>query len=119
VTGSKTSCLASAWRVIVPAYVIVDVDVKDPQTYKEYRAKAAPTVLQYGGKYLVRGGAVHHVEPGWEFHRFVILEFPSLEQAKRWYASPEYAKVLPIRLRSAKSKMTMVDGLDPSKPLPP
>ncbi len=102
----------------MPAYVVVDVDVTEPGTYKEYRAKAAPTVLQYGGRYLVRGGAVSEVEPGWNTHRFVILEFPTLEQAKRWYKSPEYSKVLPLRLRSSKSRLLMVEGLDPSKPLP-
>lgn len=103
----------------MPAFVIVDVDVKDPETYKEYRAKAAPTVLQHGGRYIVRGGAVTHIEPGWDLHRFVILEFPSVAQAQKWYASPEYQKVLPIRLRSTKSRLSIVEGLDPSAPLPP
>jgi len=103
----------------VPAYVVVDIEVKDPKAYEEYRAKAAPVVLQYGGRYLVRGGSVTELEPGWSLHRFVILEFPSAEQAKRWYTSPEYAKVLPIRLRSTKSRLAIVEGLDPTKPLPP
>lgn len=102
----------------MPAYVVVDVDVKDPEGYREYRQKAAPTVIQYGGRYLVRGGAMTHIEPGWDLHRFVILEFPSVEQAKKWYASPEYAKVLPIRKRTAKSKMVFVEGLEPGGPLP-
>jgi uncharacterized protein (DUF1330 family) len=105
--------------LFVPAFVIVDVDVKDPETYKEYRAKAAPTVKQYGGRYIVRGGAVTHVEPGWDLHRFVILEFPSVSQAQKWYKSPEYAKVLPIRLKSTKSRLSIVEGLDPNAPLPP
>ena len=103
----------------MPAYVIVDVDVKDPAGYKEYRAKAAPTVLKYGGKYIVRGGNLTHIEPGWDLHRFVVLEFPSVEQAKKWYTSPEYAKVLPIRQRTAKSRMVFVEGLEPNAPLPP
>jgi uncharacterized protein (DUF1330 family) len=103
----------------VPAYVIVDVDVRDPEAYKEYRARAAPTVAAAGGRYLVRGGAVEHVEPGWDLHRFVILEFPSVEAARRWYASPAYQEVLPIRLRSTRSRLAIVEGLDPSKPLPP
>ena len=102
----------------MPAFVIVDVDVKDPETYKEYRAKAAPTVKQYGGRYIVRGGAVTHVEPGWDLHRFVILEFSSVDAVHRWYRSPEYQKVLPIRLRSTKSRLCVVEGLDPDAPLP-
>lgn len=102
----------------MPAYVIVDVDVRDPETYREYRAKAPATVAASGGRYLVRGGEVVHVEPGWDFHRFVVLEFPSMEAARAWYASPEYQGILPIRLRSTASRMAFVDGLDPSKPLP-
>mgnify|MGYP006183774989 CR=1 FL=1 len=102
----------------MPAYAIVDVDVHDPETYKEYRAKAAPTVAAAGGRYVVRGGAVTHVEPGWDLHRFVILEFPSVEAAKKWYDSPAYQAVLPIRLRSTRSRLAIVEGLDPSKPLP-
>lgn len=102
----------------MPAYVIVDVDVKDPETYKEYRAKAAPTVAAAGGRYIVRGGAVTHVEPGWDVHRFVILEFPSVAAAQSWYDSPAYRAVLPIRLRSTVSRLMIVEGLDPTKPLP-
>jgi uncharacterized protein (DUF1330 family) len=103
----------------MPAYVIVDVDVKDPEAYKEYRAKAAPTVMAHGGRYIVRGGAVTHVEPGWDLHRFVILEFPSVAAARKWYDSPEYRKILPIRLRSTRSRLSIVEGLDPDAPLPP
>lgn len=102
----------------MPAYVIVDVDVHDPETYKEYRAKAAPTVTRHGGRYIVRGGSVTHVEPGWDLHRFVILEFPSLAAARTWYDSPDYQAVLPIRLRSTRSRLAFVEGLDPNAPLP-
>lgn len=103
----------------MPGYVIVDVEVQDPATYKEYRARAAPTVAKHGGRYLVRGGDVTHVEPGWDLHRFVILEFPSVEKAKAWYASEDYRKVLPLRLKSARSRLSIVQGLDPGQPLPP
>lgn len=102
----------------MPAYVIVDVDVHDPETYKEYRARAAPTVMAHGGRYLVRGGAVSHVEPGWDLRRFVVLEFPSAAAARTWYDSPEYRQALPLRLRSAKSRLAIVEGLDPNAPLP-
>lgn len=102
----------------MPAYVIVDVDVKDPQAYQEYRAKAPATVAASGGRYLVRGSDPAHLEPGWDVHRFVVLEFPSVAAAKAWYASPAYQKILPIRLKSTRSRMMLVDGLDPSRPLP-
>lgn len=101
-----------------PGYVVVDVDVQDPKDYAEYRAKAPATVAAAGGRYVVRGGDVAHVEPGWDVARFVVLEFPSLEAAKAWYASPAYQAILPIRLRSTRSRMMMVEGLEPGAPLP-
>ena len=103
----------------MPGYVIVDVEVLDPTLYKDYRAKAAPTVQRHGGRYLVRGGEVTTVEPGWDLHRFVILEFPSVEKANAWYRSEDYRKVLPLRLKSAKSKLSIVQGLEAGQPLPP
>jgi uncharacterized protein (DUF1330 family) len=102
----------------MPAYVIVDVDVKDAEAYKEYRDKAPATVTASGGRYLVRGSAPVHVEPGWDVHRFVVLEFPSVAAARAWYSSPAYQKILPIRLKSTKSRMMFVDGVDPARPLP-
>lgn len=102
----------------VPAYVIVDVDVKDPDDYATYRAKAPATVAAAGGRYVVRGGAVEHVEAGWDLHRFVLLEFPSMDHARRWYGSAAYQAILPIRLRSTRSRMAFADGLDATRPLP-
>lgn len=102
----------------MPAYVIVDVDVKDPERYREYRARAPATVAAAGGRYVVRGSEPAHLEPGWDVHRFVVLEFPSASAAKAWYSSPAYQEILPIRLASTKSRLMVVDGLDPSKPLP-
>lgn len=102
----------------MPGYVIVDVDVKDPTAYAAYRAKAPATITAFGGRYLVRGGDVAHVETGWDVTRFVILEFPSLARAKAWYESPAYQAILPIRLTSTRSRMMMVEGLDPGAPLP-
>ena len=102
----------------MPAYVVVDVDVRDAQAYEEYRRKAPATITAAGGRYLVRGGAVTHVEPGWDPHRFVILEFPSLAAAQAWYRSPAYQAILPIRLSATRSRMMMVEGLVPGAPLP-
>jgi uncharacterized protein (DUF1330 family) len=102
----------------MPGYVIVDVDVKDPEAYKEYRAKAPATITAAGGRYLARGGDVTHVEPGWDVTRFVILEFPTVAAAKAWYTSPAYQKILPIRLKSTRSRMMFVEGLDPNAPVP-
>jgi uncharacterized protein (DUF1330 family) len=94
----------------MPGYVIAEVEVTDPATYEEYRKRVPAIVAQYGGKYLVRGGAVESKEGGWNPKRLVVLEFASLEQARKWYHSPEYAPVLALRLKAARSKMVLVEG---------
>jgi uncharacterized protein (DUF1330 family) len=95
----------------MPAYVVVEVEVHDPDAYAEYRPLSGASVEQYGGRFIVRGGTVETVEGGWQPQRFVIIEFPSMEAARTWYDSPEYAKALPIRHRHATSKMLFVEGL--------
>ena len=71
-------------------YIIGQVEVKDPEAYREYIAQAPATIAQYGGEYLVRGGDFEVLEGEWARERTVVLRFPSVEDAKRWYASPEY-----------------------------
>ena len=91
-------------------YVIAEVDVHDAALFDEYRKQVPATIAKYGGKYLVRGGATDSKEGGWQPKRVVVLEFPSAEQARRWYHSPEYAPALAMRLKAARSKMVIVEG---------
>jgi len=93
------------------AYCIVDVDVKNAEAYASYKHSAAASIAQYGGRYLVRGGPHEVLEGEWHPTRLVVLEFPSVDAAKRWYTSPEYADVKPIRLEHAVSDMVLVDGV--------
>jgi uncharacterized protein (DUF1330 family) len=93
------------------AYFIVDVDVKNPQAYEAYRQAAAASIAQYGGRYLVRGGKHEVLEGTWRPTRLVVLQFPTLDAAKRWYASEEYNKVKPIRLQHAVGHMVLVEGV--------
>ncbi len=95
----------------MPAYVIGEVEISDPESYKEYAKLVPGTIAQYGGKYLVRGGMVEPKEGDWEPKRVVVLEFPSMDQARKWYGSPEYAPVLAIRLKAASAKLILVEGL--------
>ncbi len=76
----------------MPAYVIVDVDVKDSADYDTYRPLSGASVEQYGGRFLARGGVVEGVEGDWKPSRLVIIEFPTIEQARIWYNSPEYTR---------------------------
>lgn len=93
------------------AYFVVDVKVNDPVEYEEYRKLVDPTLKLYGGKFIVRGGAVETIEGDWHPQRFVMLEFADTEQFKRWYYSPEYTHAREIRLRTSTGKAILVQGL--------
>ncbi|MEW6733480.1 MAG: DUF1330 domain-containing protein [Acidobacteriota bacterium] len=97
----------------MPAYIVVNVEISDPVRYEEYRRLVAPTLEAYGGRYLVRGGQVEVLEGEWTPQRFVVVEFPSLEQAKAWWRSPEYAGPKAIRQASAHTDMIVVEGIPP------
>jgi uncharacterized protein (DUF1330 family) len=95
------------------AYVIVEVDVKDPALFAEYAKGVPATIAAYGGRYAVRGGAVESREGGWSPKRMVVLEFPSMDQARKWYDSPEYKPLLAMRLKAASAKLILVEGYQP------
>ena len=93
------------------AYVIAQATVRDPEQYEGYMALAGAAVARYGGKYVVRGGATHLLEGDWAPPRLVILEFESVEQAKRFYDSPEYRAARERRHGAALMNMLVVEGL--------
>jgi uncharacterized protein (DUF1330 family) len=95
----------------MPAYVAVQIEVKDPEAYHRYKELAPPSIAAYGGRYLVRGGATSVLEGSWNPARFVILEFASVEQARKWWASPEYAEAKALRQASAATEMLVVAGI--------
>ena len=92
------------------AYVIGEIEVTDPALYEEYRKQVMAVVTKYGGKFIVRGGKVETLEGGWAPKRFVALEFPSMEQAQKWYRSPEYAPLIELRKRASRGKLILVEG---------
>ncbi|HEU4440101.1 MAG TPA: DUF1330 domain-containing protein [Methylomirabilota bacterium] len=93
------------------AYVIVDLTVTDLPAMEEYRKRVPATLEKYGGRFLVRGGAHQTIEGDWKPNRVVVLEFPSLEQARRWYDSEEYREPKAMRLRAGRANMIMVEGV--------
>ncbi len=97
----------------MPAYVIVDVTVTDPVLMDEYRTQVPATLAKYGGRFVVRGGAHQTIEGSWTPNRLVVLEFPSMEQAKRWYDSEEYRAPKALRLRAGHANLVMVEGVQP------
>ena len=95
----------------MPAYVVIDVDVHDPETYERYKPLAPPVIAAYGGRYLARGGRTDVLEGDWSPTRAVILEFPSLERARAWWESPEYAAAKALWHASTRTRMVVVEGL--------
>jgi uncharacterized protein (DUF1330 family) len=93
------------------AYVIVDIDVTNPEGYEEYKKLAPPTLAVYGGKYIARGGGTEVLEGDWVPNRLVILQFESVERAKAWLNSPEYSEARTLRHKYAKSNMVVVEGV--------
>lgn len=94
------------------AYIIIEIEIKDPELFEEYKKLATETIALYGGKYLVRGGRTEVLEGDRHPNRIVILEFPSMDQAKKWWNSEEYSPALKLRNLSAKSEMILVEGYD-------
>lgn len=97
----------------MPAYLIADVTVTDAERYRPYTERVPAVIAQYGGRYLVRGGAVHPMEGDPGFDRLVVIEFPSMEAAKRFYNSPEYAPLLELRMQATRSRLSFVEGYAP------
>jgi uncharacterized protein (DUF1330 family) len=95
------------------AYVVVQIDVRDPDTYAEYKELAPPSIAAHGGRYLVRGGKVDVLEGTWSPGRFVVLEFPSADHARAWWGSAAYAPAKTLRQASAGTEMILVEGIVP------
>ena len=93
------------------AYIIADIDVKDPEEYQRYTRQVPAIVEQYGGKFIVRGGQPETLEGNWQTKRIVIIEFPGEEQAQAWYNSPEYAAIIGIRQGASNGSLILVHGV--------
>jgi uncharacterized protein (DUF1330 family) len=93
------------------AYVIAEIDITDPAAYEDYRKQVPAVIARYGGKYVVRGGKVEALEGGWSPKRIAVVEFPSMEQALKFYRSPEYAPLIAIRQKASRGKLVIVEGV--------
>jgi len=95
----------------MPAYFVAEVEITNPAGFQPYGAAVGATLEQYGGRYLTRGGSTELIEGGPEPKRIVILEFADRAAVKRWYESPEYQKILPLRLNNATGRGFIVEGV--------
>jgi uncharacterized protein (DUF1330 family) len=97
----------------MPAYVIANVEVTDPDKYENYKAAAQAAIAAHGGRYLVRGGKSEVVEGAFPGSRFVVLEFPDLATARTFATSTDYAAAKAERAGAASMNMVIVEGMNP------
>jgi uncharacterized protein (DUF1330 family) len=96
--------------------VIADTQIIDRALGERYRSLAQASIARYGGRYIVRGGAVEPVEGDWRPELFIIVEFPSMARAREWYRSPEYAEALELRQTALRRRLIFVEGVPPTEP---
>ena len=94
-----------------PAYLVAEIEVTDPGTYARYRARVPDVIAAYGGRFLVLGGAVEVGEGAPPAGQVVIVGFPDMEAARRFYDSPEYRAVLPLRLAASRGRVYLAEGV--------
>jgi uncharacterized protein (DUF1330 family) len=93
------------------AYLIVDVAIRDPQRYEDYKQKVPALIARHGGEYLVRGGAHEVLEGEWRPTRLVLFRFPDRAAIKAFLADPDYRPLAELRHSIADSSLVAVDGL--------
>ena len=90
---------------------MAQIEVTNPENYKEYLAKVTDIVIKFGGEFLVRGGEFQRVEGEWKNTRNVVIKFPSYEKALEWYHSEEYKPVRQIRLDNSDTNQIIIRGV--------
>lgn len=96
---------------MTPAYIIAQVDVTDPAAYEEYKVLSTRAITESGGRVLVRGGAAKVIEGDWQPSRLVVIQFDSVEQARRWYDSETYRAARLARTNASNTRLVIVEGV--------
>ena len=96
----------------MPAYVIAETDIIDPEQYEQYKAASPGAAAAGGGRFLVRGGEITVLEGDWQPSRLVMLEFEDLAAARRWYESEIYQEAKQLREGAAHLRIVAVQGVD-------
>jgi uncharacterized protein (DUF1330 family) len=98
-------------RPTMPAYLISTIEIHDPHGYEEYKKLVPPVLDKYGGRFVVRGGAIEYKEGDWRPKRVVVVEFESMDKARAFYDSPEYTRAKRIRQRTSAGSVLFVEGI--------
>lgn len=96
----------------MPAYVIAHIDVKDPVKYEDYKKMSPVSIQKFGGRFIVRGAQAELLEGTWQPKRLVLIEFPSVEVAKQWWASDDYADAKALRQATSTGDMIVLQGFE-------
>jgi len=94
------------------AYILAEIEITNPEGYKEYTKQVPATIAKYGGRFLIRGGASEALEGDWPQRRRVMLEFPTMDAARKWWHSPEYEKPKAMRQAASRGKLLLMEGAD-------
>ncbi len=94
----------------MPAFVIADIEVHNTAAYEAYKKDVGATLPAFGGRFVVRGGAVKPYEGGWYPQRVVVIEFPYMATLDAWYHSPAYKPLLDLRLAATSGRLIAVEG---------
>ena len=95
----------------MPAYVIAHIDVRDPVRYEDYKKMSPISIQKFGGRFIARGAKAEVLEGTWEPKRLVLLEFPSAEAARQWWASEEYAPAKALHQSTSIGDLVIVEGV--------
>ena len=92
-------------------YIIAQVDITDPEIFENYRSQVPATLKPFGGEFVIRGGAMEELEGEWPIPRVVVIQFPSVEQAKAWWASGKYRGPKTLRQSASHTNLIVVEGV--------
>ena len=93
------------------AYLIAVETVHDEAMFAEYRKQVVSTIAPFGGEFIARGGKLTVLEGQWQHPRTVIIQFPTRESAEAWCKSPDYQKIIGLRLKSTSGSLVILDGV--------
>lgn len=99
----------------MPAYLLVEVEIHDAAEYEDYKKLTPASLVPFGGRFVVRRGQAETLEGDGKPSRIVVVEFPSIEKARQWWNSPEYAPAKKLRQRIATTRMLLVEGVSPQQ----
>jgi uncharacterized protein (DUF1330 family) len=100
----------------MPAYLIADIDVHDPEAYARYRALSGPSVARHRGRFIVRGGEHEVVEGDWEPSRLIVIEFDDMDAARAFWNSDDYREAAEVRRSASTGRFVLVEGATSAPP---